>query len=333
MDLLLRDEAGRAQDISEILNIIRNNDLDDEQEELGSKIRILIDFVQFNNNEDMKRCSLESLGSLISTYMVSTIEDTTQSVEFFNVWLNQIKQLSNENIEFTIRYSALKSLVAFDKINKDLTAEKLKALALLFSLLSDDDKEIRSFASQHLSLFLGVPLTMIPLETEKKMIAYFARVLPQAGAIDLLFEDEFGFMKHSSKQISFDQLFIEDLLLFTVEKQNFYRNDIVKAQQLSSLLLSIGNVAGLDKYLKHTKWQVHNIVSTLQDNEHAKGDGCFGWLMDEDKFTFVYCALINLITCCKLEMSHELVDELKDIKQVLGGSDIQPLISGLVAQL
>jgi hypothetical protein len=32
MDLLLREEAGRAQDISEILNTIRNNDLDDEQD-------------------------------------------------------------------------------------------------------------------------------------------------------------------------------------------------------------------------------------------------------------------------------------------------------------
>ncbi|OCT46958.1 hypothetical protein CLCR_02378 [Cladophialophora carrionii] len=32
MDLLLREEAGRAQDISEILNTIRNNDLEDEQD-------------------------------------------------------------------------------------------------------------------------------------------------------------------------------------------------------------------------------------------------------------------------------------------------------------
>ncbi len=32
MDLLLRQEAGRAQDISEILNTIRNNDQDHEQD-------------------------------------------------------------------------------------------------------------------------------------------------------------------------------------------------------------------------------------------------------------------------------------------------------------
>ena len=32
MDLLLRQEAGRAQDISEILNTIRNNDPDNEQD-------------------------------------------------------------------------------------------------------------------------------------------------------------------------------------------------------------------------------------------------------------------------------------------------------------
>ncbi|ODV86322.1 hypothetical protein CANARDRAFT_188333, partial [[Candida] arabinofermentans NRRL YB-2248] len=281
--------------------------IDYSTDELISKLRILTEFMETDGgNQDMILSSLESMGSLIGSFNNIQTEDSS----IFDNWLQKIHEFSFDDLEFTDRIASLRSVIAFNEIYECLDLKRFKVLIILYNFLSDDDDSIRWLASSHLCKFLKLEFVLIPIEVEKKMLSYLATELTRYdNCLDLIFDSKYLF---NFETRSFSSLFIQDHSLFTTEKQNFYLDEISQTYNFNQLVISTYTSIDSKSLLQPGTMKLFNliskrlleIISTLQTLNEK--DGCFGYTMNPEKFSYIYNTLQSSITLYKLGYQTEL---------------------------
>lgn len=233
--------------------------------------------------EDIKRSSLELLGSIIGK---------SSSSENYSKWYNQVVASSDDDEPFQIRLSALKSIVRFLEVRK-----LPEVILLLYDFLSDDDEEIREFASSYF---------------DKGSVCWFNGDRFSRTFGDDVESASLVVKKALSFNPTFKPLYENDKVLFNVEKKNFYRNKVDLHVQLSLMLrTSLTHLTAEDKLKveSHFVELGKNLLNVMKTKGY---DGILGWSSDEDVFADIYGVLIHL-KALKLD-TLELLSVAKEIK-------------------
>ncbi|KAH3668201.1 hypothetical protein OGAPHI_001955 [Ogataea philodendri] len=255
--------------------------LSTSQYEGSHMLKPLLSLMNENEGSDIEMSVVESLGPLVAKNLQPSI---------FNSWYNVVVRLGADSSEFPYRKAALGALIGFNGVSEEGTDQKTQVLIKLFDFLSDDDEELRLSSAHHLSKFLKLETTMVPVEVEKQMIAYFISTKTIAATDNNLF-----YLATNGK---FDDLFFTNSLLFAPEKDNFYKSPIRRAFQSQELILGLRPDV--------TKLRTQVITNCESISKLLKSDGCFGSLSEPSIFEFVYATLIHAKTLVTFEQIIEL---------------------------
>ncbi|VEU21015.1 DEKNAAC102023 [Brettanomyces naardenensis] len=302
-----------------------------------AKIQLLLSLCPPGGNKFLKLAATEALGPLVGE---SLQRDQVGVEPFFKQWLSIVRQLVDDNLEFPERSAALNSLIGFDRNyvgSKQAGYQKIEVVATLFRFLSDDDHELRAIASEHLSTaVLGLDFVLVPAMAEDRMVDWFAALMKSHPELtELLFNpSSFLFFDYNRR---LEDLFAEDLLLFSFEKQNLYRDEINRSDQLNEILLSLGPACrenqGIDRFSASIQRNVEDITDWILQTKPV--DGCFGWSLDEVKMEFVYENLKGLSTLIKIEVCPGDSELVKKVKRAFADESLQlhPLLVETAEQL
>ncbi|QPG73112.1 hypothetical protein FOA43_000417 [Brettanomyces nanus] len=291
-------------------------------------------------NKFLKLACIEALGPLVGKSLA--LEKTPGLDSFFVIWLEKVRLLVDDDLEYPERSAALRSLIGFntnyfhDERSSEISKEEMKVVALLFRFLSDDDHELRDLVSQHLStVVLGLDFTLVPAMTEKRMVDWLKGIIVANKAlVELVFDSScFVFFNYNQK---FRDLFTKDLLLFKFEKQNLYRDEINRADQLNQILLEVEiapDCEALTTYADAIARNVSDITNWII-KEHPV-DGCLGWSLDEAKMEFVYENLQGLSTLIKIGRFPKNSELVEQTKKAFTNAELQihPLLVNTVTSM
>lgn len=307
--------------------IIKSDNLEsNDVESLNNHTLELLEILESEYNEDIRLSIVETLGSYISKLIVFSEE---KYIGMFNKWVDIVRNMVSDDLEYVIRLSAMKSLIAFNEIyskNGKNEIIQLQIQAFIFEFLTDDDENICHLASQHLSKFVlnQDDKIILPIIVEKLMIDYFVKNSGKPNVFDILINyNGFNFFDSETK---FIDMTAGDLLLFSIEKSNLERNPTDKMKELIKIINTTKvnkNEVNFESLITHLRGNIDDITKYLVHNRTI--DGCFGLLSNEKIFDFVYCQLI-LYTCLK---SNNLIDfEINELTEYLVQSNIHchPLI-------
>jgi hypothetical protein len=221
---------------------------------------------------------------------------------------------------FDARYAAVQSLSALDRIftyNDSPTSKPLiLGLALvLYDLLNDDDDEIRDEAALVTSRLLraqgfgnptkrilvqdenGVKWTSleyerggddpVPIITVQRLGRFLAQKYADSKALcrEGLRRLTDGKLGRESFANTFTEARKEDTALFTQEKQNLYKDDVLDATFWASVLRSVSPAAILPHYAAELRAWVLDAVSALTQTTENEVDGPLGWTSKAEVFT------------------------------------------------
>lgn len=287
----------------------------EDAETLKLHAQKLISLIEYESNEDIKLSAMETLGSYISGLMV---KDSALHVDLFNYFIGNIQGMTAENLEFVIRISALKSLVAFNEVycqrGQD---EKIKLLVagFIFEFLTDDDDSACLLASKHLTEYVlcQKDTVLVPVEVERLMMEWFCSISDKNAL--KLFVNSKGFSFYDTNTL-FSDIVTGDLLLFSAEKSNLERNPTDKVLELIKLIENTplqDDVEALQNVIMPLKRNLKDITHFLANSN--KTDGCFGLLSSERVFDFIFCQLLLYKSLEKLGIVSFSISNLVEILQ------------------
>lgn len=281
---------------------------------LESHAQKLVVLMQEESNEDIKLSAVEALGSYVSQLMITNLSG---HMELFDHYVDNIQNMISENLEFVIRISALKSLIAFNEIYYPKGGDKkikLLITGFIFEFLTDDDDFACQLAAKHLSeTVLGQKdLDLVPVEVERLMMEHYCSINDEKVLEIFVMSSGFNFYDTKTQ---FNDIVTGDLLLFSAEKSNLDRNPTDKVNELIKIIKSTPlheNISALQTLTKPLQRNLKAITNYLESN--AKVDGCFGLFSSERVFDFVFCQLL-LFKC--LEKYNVLDFSISELTKVL----------------
>ncbi|GMF78127.1 unnamed protein product [[Candida] boidinii] len=182
----------------------------------------------------------------------------------------------------------------------------------LFSFLFDDDENLRNMSSIFISKkLMNLKFSVLPISVIKN----FNNFIQDQFNTELLTKliNNYNLFNEINKNYeNFSKLFIEDYLLFTIEKQNLYKNQIELNNIKNSLLLSLSKKDKTSNKLIMRSINSDRIQSTLisiYDTVKTQDiDGAFGWTDDEDIFNTISCCLSDCATYDEITKEKNFVE-------------------------
>lgn len=297
--------------LKELLVVIEGSEIITDIEQRTNR---LIDLHDAEFNEDIKLSVVETLGSYIARLMTV---DEMKYVKLYNIWQGYIKSMISDDLEFIIRDSALKSLLAFDKVyrvngkNKEI---QVNVEGYLFQFLTDDDENIQKTVSEHISKYILKlsGMEVVPIVVQKLMVEYFA-TFKEITLLEQLINHE-GIRFYDLKSCIGEILEV-DSLLFGSEKDNIERNPITKVNELVFLINNTEMKTHKQLFSKigaKIQQNIEDLVAFIKTSDVV--DGCFGIFSNEALFDFISCQII-LYNCLKI---NDLVDyDIVNFKELL----------------
>ncbi|KAG0674582.1 hypothetical protein C6P40_002101 [Pichia californica] len=252
----------------------------------------LMELLKTEINEDIKLSVIEALGSYISKLLVN---DSKLYQSLFFDYVKYIQGMITDDMEFIVRMAALKSLIAFNEIYNsfgDNEKIKLTVTGFIFEFLTDDDEAACRLSAKHLSKFVlnKGDIEYVPIDIEKLMIEYFYSKTNNDLTNCFINGNGFNFY---DKETKFENIIINDLLLFSSEKSNLDRNPVDKAKELIQIIENTQlhkNINALLPLINSLNKNIEDITTYL--NQHDEIDGCFGLFSTEKVFDFVYTLVL-----------------------------------------
>ena len=285
----------------------------------------LLHLMENEFNEDIKLSAMETLGSYISGLMV---KDSILQVDLFNYFIEIIQSMIKENLEFVIRISALKSLIAFNEVYYQRGQdEKIKLIVtgFIFEFLTDDDDSACLLASKHLTEYVlcQKDTVLVPVEVERLMMEHFCSIRDKD--VLKLFVESKGFSFYDTNT-QFSDIVTGDLLLFSAEKSNLERNPTDKVMELTKLIDNTPlheDIKALETVTRPLEKNLKDITHFLENSNET--DGCFGLFSSERVFDFIFCQLL-LYKC--LEKRGIMTFSISNLSEILQSSKMlcHPLI-------
>lgn len=185
------------------------------------------------NTEEINESCLEALGIFSGQLYCQEADDRV------NKWLELVSRFSDENEAYPARDAALTSLLAFlSTIKIKQGAPYADALLQLFFFLSDDDEDIRATASEYVSRMLGLRFLATSAHCENQLLR--ERIVSCDSSAHIA-RQLFSYL--TERQKSATDLLAEaravDDALFNYEKQNLFRDEVAKFEQVGGALLDI----------------------------------------------------------------------------------------------
>lgn len=318
----------KSQSLQLLKHLIVNSKEVESIEVIEMHTQKLLELLETEFNEDIKLSVVEALGSYVAKLMVT---DGYKYEREFDQLIENIQDMITDDLEFVVRISALRSLVAFNEIyygNGDNERVKLLISGFIFEFLTDDDETACEIAANHLTrvVLQKGNIEMIPVEVEKLMQQKFCDI-ENVKLFDIFFKKGFNFYDTETK---FDDVVVGDMLLFSSEKSNLERNPTDKMKELIQLIDSVDfskNKESLEYLTIPLKRNLSDITCYLQKDTNI--DGCFGLFSSERVFDFIYCQLL-LFNCLR---HHDVINwDIADLSLLLKSKQMHchPLILDLL---
>ncbi|OWB67886.1 hypothetical protein B5S30_g3255 [[Candida] boidinii] len=311
---------------------ISQNEEDSDDDDFTKKINVLTQLIEESDNEDIKCNCLETLSPFIYYYLVK-LELDDNKFGFFKKWIKNVERFNNDDNSFNFRKASIKSLILILNLmieNKELKFESSEyygsCIFQLFSFLFDDDEELRNMSSVFISKkLMNLKFSVLPISVIKNFNQFIEDEFASEEGFKVLLKlmKSYNLFNEVNKNYeNFSKLFVEDYLLFTIEKQNLYKNQIELNNIKNSLFLSLSKkdeksnkliVGSINSDRIHST--LSSIYNTVKDQDI---DGAFGWTDDEDIFNTISCCLSDCATYDELtneknfgEAAHKLYSEFK----------------------
>jgi hypothetical protein len=220
--------------------------------------------------EEIKESALESLGPLTAT--ISHQENTRQ-------WLKLVKECCHEDQPYISRLAALRSLVGyFGQIGSTPDCE---VLFCLYYFLSDDDCDLRGIATDFVAKYLKLGSSTC-VYAERALLNYIVDTVPESASYLIqLFKGEGSLSEQLQKSLTVDEV------LFTVEKQNLFRNELLMVSRFADALANA--TLSKEEIQDISKWASQGIKSLDKIVLEKGEDGPLGWASsDPDLFLVLY---------------------------------------------
>ncbi|OWB62444.1 hypothetical protein B5S29_g3373 [[Candida] boidinii] len=315
----------RSLDLLKNLLLMNNNTLDithqseeEDNDHFTKKILVLTKLIEESDNEDIKCNCLETLSPFIYYYLVK-LEFNDNKFGFFDKWIKNVEKFNNDDNSFNFRKSSIKSLILMLNLmleNKEFKFNSSEyygsCIFQLFSFLFDDDENLRNMSSIFISKkLMNLKFSVLPISVIKN----FNNFIQDQFNTELLTKliNNYNLFNEINKNYeNFSKLFIEDYLLFTIEKQNLYKNQIELNNIKNSLLLSLSKKDKTSNKLIMRSINSDRIQSTLisiYDTVKTQDiDGAFGWTDDEDIFNTISCCLSDCATYDEITKEKNFVE-------------------------
>lgn len=211
------------------------------------------------NTEEINESCLEALGIFTGQiYNSSLIEDSSSATAQVAKWIDLVKKFSDENEAYPSRDAALTSLLAFLSTIKKPTGSNLGAgtyssahltiyvdvILQLFFFLSDDDEDIRRISSEYVSRMLNLRFLATVAHSENMLLFdYLVGELSMTSSVihDYALERLFSYLtdeKASPEKLFADAQAVDDTL-FIYEKQNLFRDEVYKFEQVGRAITQL----------------------------------------------------------------------------------------------
>lgn len=251
-----------------------------DQEVLGEENErywnVLYGSIGPKSTEEINESAIQSLGFLAAKM------DSTPTI--LSAWLNLIRRFANENEEFPTRLSALKSLCAFLQNASNSISPEI--LLELFFFLSDDDYDLRGISADFASSYLKTdPCTSIQAEAD-----LIQHIMALPGSLDLIIN---LFKGNGSPSHQISSAMNVDEVLFTVEKQNLFRNHLTELSLFKRLVSS--NTTSLQLWAKDSIAQLGLLI------EQNGVDGILGWTSNNPDLFLVIQRIIYIAQATEID--------------------------------
>lgn len=231
-----------------------------------------------NSTEEINLACLEALGPL--TGMVDEQKESA-------CLLSKTKLFAVEDVPYTHRMAALTALCGFLQSSSD--DGNLEALWQLYFFLSDDDADIRETCTKFCINYLQCgPATSV--HCENLLIARMSS-LDGFHKLAMFYIIQGG----ASFESQFYKALTPDSLLFSVEKQNLFRNNLNKLSQFEKQLALMVPTEKVKMDLQ--EW-LETAVHCLMDRKEA--DGLLGWTSDNPDIFLVMSRFASAVRLSKL---------------------------------
>lgn len=236
---------------------------------------VLYGSVGTRSTEEINEAAIESLGFLAAKM------DSAPTI--VSAWLGLIRRFSDENEEFPARLSALRSLCAF--LQNATSPISPEILLELFFFLSDDDYDLRGISADFTSSYLQTgPCTSIQAEAD-----LIQHIMTLPGSLELMLNLYKG---NGSPADQIKSAMNVDEVLFTVEKQNLFRNHLAQLSLYKDLIGSATTTL--------EPW-ASDAVSQLAILIKGNGvDGILGWTSNNPDLFFVIQRIIYIAESTKI---------------------------------
>lgn len=236
------------------------------------------------STEEINEASIESLGFIAAKM--------DKDITVVSNWLGLIRKFANENEEFPTRLAALKSLRAFLENSSSLDTDDKILTEIYFELLfflSDDDFELRGMAADFTSNLLQIePCTSV--QAEYSLVNH----LKGFNGFSQIIIDLFRGIGPLESQIN--EALDVDEVLFTVEKQNLFRNQLSQLKTYYDFLIE-------DKLTESFLTWANNGVQALKNTVRTLGkDGLLGWTSSNPDLYFIILRVLYTAKCAGIDM-------------------------------
>ncbi|CDK25785.1 unnamed protein product [Kuraishia capsulata CBS 1993] len=273
-----------------LLNLLLlHSDLNVIDDILQNGTAVLLELLSEDHSEEVRSSSIEALGPLIACGLVEN------KLVGYDAWASNLKNYSRDGASLDLRASTLKSVVSFLQIVG--SHEKLKSsydlaksASVLYSFLSDDDEDLRHAAATELSRLMG-----LSFPTEPTIVAdyfrniYLSQQFEKRDVAKLLALNSYCFYQVDPSTLP-ELVLLEDDNLFTVEKDNFYRDNLSDVKNYKKLLLHFKQEFSSEELTTiATCTSVGALGGAIRQSKFAQPE--WGFVNDETVFTAAACII------------------------------------------
>lgn len=253
----------------------------------------LFNSIREDSTEEITEAALQSLGVL-----TAQLGDTKR----YTQWKERLMELSDETRPTSTRAAALESLISFLQVRADLDSSAVQLR--LCEFLSDDDPDIRERAAEFASDYLAIgKATCVYAEDKLVEIMLHRPHTPLMLFIDTLLTKQ-SFEKQLNQSLRVDSL------LFTLEKQNLFRNELAWIDLVAERL---GAISPSEEIIEHVeKWALAGLKYFESALPGLSTDGILGYCANPDVFAAIY----RLRVVLRLLSSWERKIDTTSIKQL-----------------
>lgn len=295
--------------------------------------------------EDINESCLEALG--IFTGQLYNTHDDKETDKKIEQWVGLIQSFGHEDESYPSRSAALNSLLSFlSTANKPDSSSAsyrvtfyIDALIQLFLFLSDDDEDIRAETSSYVSRMLDFKFMATSAYCEKQLLySYLSSQLPaqfssnkqqQSLVVNHLVLRLFGLISSSepAHALLSKALAVDDTL-FIFEKQNLFRDQVLKfeqyrkaiqilslgtAQDTASTLVAAETVEVVRQWVAPSISAIQNVLKNELRSDSKSG--LLKWAKDPEIVEEVSRIGVAVDVYLGLERDGELAQEIKELQQ------------------